>query len=730
MREAENSRWLVISGNEACDLDSTSCALAYAYFKQQQLGSDVTVIPLCYVNREDMPLRTEVIYWLGQCNVNWEDLIFADDLFGGDFGFRPKACVDLILVDHHIPTGKLAEMGWRIKEVIDHHEITVDEESIGLCEMVRIQRVGSCASLVASQILSNLMGEALPFNVWKILYGAILLDTVGLSRIGESLGRLTDVDLRMGSRIEDMIGDKLFCGTITRHSLFTGLEKAKFNVKGLSSWDLLRRDAKLVTSDQRDGHSFLCSTVSGLDYTFLLQCQDFVDAATRICSVYHCSLLIGITVDFAHCRPSPSNTSDVHAERGDLRKGLFIYTPSNQQELCDQLRDFLCLPTSGLDLCPEDNLIQFPPSVPFVGVIRNPKATRKAVVPLLQTFIRRHHSGCMEEFDTSAASTGADDHGSTTQNTVLRGPNRPFMDRRLASVRLWLQSLTPSERMKVVRHCLLQLQCNDDETAFQAPGILSANILANITDKLSRMMPKDVRAEMASSESHQLKSITVDQEVPKLGDIRTPISKGRRSTVPTASDFTFFHGPCAERQKASLDLSPDDVACALSHVGNKNPAWLETEYLTRLSSRLPGHIISNTSSDAIEGASFRLYRRLSSFPNFHKTKTLSWTMGTSQSVDEAEPAIDETELALLRASYCMEPHSSITREPSIFRELLMDERSRIPQHGSTPDRVPVFSMAYDAQLLFNTTSPDGYSPTPTECVNQDARPVDPAALAL
>ncbi|KAA3670291.1 exopolyphosphatase [Paragonimus westermani] len=234
LESGQNGQYLVVSGNEACDLDSTTCALAYAYFKQLQLGDAYTVVPLCNINRSDMPLRTEVVHWLRQCDLSWETLIYADDLFGPQSNFyKHNRVVSLILVDCHAIVGCLRGRNWPLKEVIDHHMLHPDSSTHNLdnCELKLIDAVGSCSSLVSAQILSNRPGE-LPLALWKLLYGAILLDTVGLSERGRRDGRLTDLDLLMASRIEDMIGEKLFSAGLSRETLFRGLENAKFDIKG------------------------------------------------------------------------------------------------------------------------------------------------------------------------------------------------------------------------------------------------------------------------------------------------------------------------------------------------------------------------------------------------------------------------------------------------------------------------------------------------------------------
>lgn len=121
-----------------------------------------------------MPLRSEVVHWLRQCDLSWEALIFADDLFGPQSKFRAQGkTVQLILVDCHAATGALQQQNWPIKEVIDHHPINSNSppEHLDQCDVKSIELVGSCASLVTSQLLKNRRGESLPFVVWKLLYG-------------------------------------------------------------------------------------------------------------------------------------------------------------------------------------------------------------------------------------------------------------------------------------------------------------------------------------------------------------------------------------------------------------------------------------------------------------------------------------------------------------------------------------------------------------------------------
>lgn len=45
-------------------------------------------------------------------------------------------------------------------------------------------------------------------------------------------GRLTELDLRMANRIEDIIYNQIFTPNVSKNSLFTQLETAKFTVDG------------------------------------------------------------------------------------------------------------------------------------------------------------------------------------------------------------------------------------------------------------------------------------------------------------------------------------------------------------------------------------------------------------------------------------------------------------------------------------------------------------------
>ena len=66
----------IVLGNEACDLDSSVSALAYAQFLNQSQKHCTINIPVINVTRSDFLLKTEVVYFLGKFGINFNNLIF------------------------------------------------------------------------------------------------------------------------------------------------------------------------------------------------------------------------------------------------------------------------------------------------------------------------------------------------------------------------------------------------------------------------------------------------------------------------------------------------------------------------------------------------------------------------------------------------------------------------------------------------------------------------------
>lgn len=68
----------IVIGNESCDLDSAVCAIGLAYFYENtnsHFDKRRTVIPVLNILRENLPLKTEVVYFLEQHGIDIDDLI-------------------------------------------------------------------------------------------------------------------------------------------------------------------------------------------------------------------------------------------------------------------------------------------------------------------------------------------------------------------------------------------------------------------------------------------------------------------------------------------------------------------------------------------------------------------------------------------------------------------------------------------------------------------------------
>ena len=134
---------IVVMGNESCDMDSAVCAVTLAH----HLSSASLALPCLNIPKEDVALRTEVIYSVGAgfmdkipCRDDW-DLLKLN-----------SSHINLILVDHHVLLKRDSFLQPKISQIIDHRQIAAD---ISGCSNARIELVASCATLVAEQLLKE-----------------------------------------------------------------------------------------------------------------------------------------------------------------------------------------------------------------------------------------------------------------------------------------------------------------------------------------------------------------------------------------------------------------------------------------------------------------------------------------------------------------------------------------------------------------------------------------------
>jgi inorganic pyrophosphatase/exopolyphosphatase len=70
----------IVMGNEACDLDSAISALVYAYLLHNEMSAEtrevMAVLPLLNILKKELPLKTEVTFYLQHSGIPLDHLVF------------------------------------------------------------------------------------------------------------------------------------------------------------------------------------------------------------------------------------------------------------------------------------------------------------------------------------------------------------------------------------------------------------------------------------------------------------------------------------------------------------------------------------------------------------------------------------------------------------------------------------------------------------------------------
>lgn len=227
-------RVYVVLGNEACDLDSAVSSLVYGYVLYMKDTLPKAVLSVLNIPFAHFPVKTEVIYYLKECNVDVSNLIFRDHINLKDLQSQGK--LKLILVDHHALTFGNEFLHTSVVEVIDHRpqdpEWTWEDTEISL------QTVGSCCTLIAHKMISTIE-NSITSQIAKLLYGPIVLDTACFS---ESAGIATERDYQVAAKLESICGNQL-----DKKTIFRDLQVVKADISRLSPSQLLIKDVKMTS---------------------------------------------------------------------------------------------------------------------------------------------------------------------------------------------------------------------------------------------------------------------------------------------------------------------------------------------------------------------------------------------------------------------------------------------------------------------------------------------------
>ncbi|NXS54316.1 PRUN1 Exopolyphosphatase, partial [Brachypteracias leptosomus] len=291
----------VVMGNEACDLDSTVSALAMAYFLAKTSPSPrAAFIPVLNIPRADLALRTETTFLLREQGIPASALLFRDEIDLG--GLHHAGLLSLTLVDHHVLPGADAALEEAVVEVLDHRPLERDR---GAGCQVTAEPVGSCATLVTERIAQGPLG-VLDRQTAALLHGTILLDCVNLS---PAAGKVTPRDVACVALLEDRFPD-----LPPRDTIFEALQAAKFDVSGLTTEQMLRKDLKVLSGDEL----VLAISAIYVDLDTFLQRPALLQDLDTFCQARGYTGLLAMTISFNQHK-EPSRQLAVYSQHETLR---------------------------------------------------------------------------------------------------------------------------------------------------------------------------------------------------------------------------------------------------------------------------------------------------------------------------------------------------------------------------------------------------------------------------
>ncbi|CAH4033301.1 exopolyphosphatase PRUNE1 [Pieris brassicae] len=252
----------IVLGNESCDLDSAVSSLVYATFlhwqhqkmkckvctrnkRDESTYKDDIFVSLLDVDRQDLPLKTEVAFCFKEHSLRDNFLLFRDDIDLKNLVEDSK--INIVLVDHHVLSKKYEFLSPYVTEIIDHRPI--DKNNWSYKDDVRstIEIVGSCCTLVTQRIqdLSALMNRGDFFDDYEVcadlLHSVILLDTVNFSK---EVNKATPHDKDKVQFLETIL--KPSDCMEERKIKVQRLVEARSDVALLNAAQLLRKDVKIV----------------------------------------------------------------------------------------------------------------------------------------------------------------------------------------------------------------------------------------------------------------------------------------------------------------------------------------------------------------------------------------------------------------------------------------------------------------------------------------------------
>ncbi|XP_030014567.1 exopolyphosphatase PRUNE1 [Sphaeramia orbicularis] len=352
---ANQTRFHVVLGNEACDLDSMVSALAYAYFLSKIVHSEVVALPLLNIRQAEFVLRSDNLFLLRQTGVSPDLLLFRDQV---DLkALHRDGRLRLTLVDHNVLPSSDSDLEEAVVDVIDHH--LLEREPSASCP-VTVEMVGSCTTLVTERIIQK-APALLDQQLAQLLYATILLDCVNMA---PAAGKVTPKDSQYVAMLEAR-----FPALPPRGALFTALQNAKFDVSGLNTEQMLLKDMKAVS-----GSLNLAVSVLYIKLEDFLQRAGLEAELSDFSQKFGFDLLVLMTISFTENK-EPIRELAVFSHSTTCRNEMSLYL--------EQARN----PT--LNLCPLSS------PYPHITAYHqgNTLASRKKVLPIVKDFLKEQDGG-------------------------------------------------------------------------------------------------------------------------------------------------------------------------------------------------------------------------------------------------------------------------------------------------------------------------------------------------
>ncbi|CAL1709935.1 unnamed protein product [Somion occarium] len=248
VEEGKGGDWVIVTGNEAGDLDSLSSAIGFAWYLSAI--EQTLAVPLVHTPRSDLRLRAENLYALELAGVETVDpLLCVDDV---PSTASPFPSTKFALVDHNKLHARFRDHNpdARVVSIIDHHADEGLYKDTAKPRIITV-RTGSASSLVA-HYLEERCPDKIPPELATLLLCTILIDTNGLKVGGkaEEADRAATAFLIPRSLLaaegSDLNITELHNDTKIQE-LSSALANKKGSVSHLNTRELLQRDYKEYT---------------------------------------------------------------------------------------------------------------------------------------------------------------------------------------------------------------------------------------------------------------------------------------------------------------------------------------------------------------------------------------------------------------------------------------------------------------------------------------------------